>query len=158
MRAVRPLLVFAALLLAACPAAPPSTDTAADEQAIRAQVDVLNQAIASQNDSLIGALYTEDAVLLPPGMRRVNGREQIRAFWASLWSMKPTLTMTPVTITISGDLAIEEANYLWTIPTAAGGQEKEEGKSLVTWRRSGNSWVIVQNMWNADSRATVVTK
>jgi len=158
MRAARPLLFAALLLLAACPPAPPSTDTAADEQAIRAQVDVLNQAIASQNDSLIGAMYAEDGVLLPPGMRRLNGRERIREFWASLWPMKPTLVMTPVSITISGDLAVEEANYLWTIPTAAGGEEREEGKSLVTWRRSGNSWVIAQNMWNADTRATVVTK
>lgn len=158
MRAVRPLLVVAALLLAACPATPPSTDTAADEQAIRAQIDALNQAIASQNDSLIGALYTEDGVLLPPGMRRLNGRERIREFWASLWPMKPTLVMTPVAITISGDLAVEEANYLWTIPAAAGGEEREEGKSLVTWRRSGNSWLISQNMWNADTRAEMVTK
>jgi uncharacterized protein (TIGR02246 family) len=150
--------LLAALLLAACPPAPASTDTAADEQAIRAQVDVLNQAIASQNDSVIGALYAENAVMLPPGMRRVSGRVRIREFWASLWPMKPTLRMTPVTITISGDLAVEEANYLWTIPTAAGGEEKEEGKSIVTWRRAGNSWEIVQNMWNADSRAEVVTQ
>jgi len=150
--------LLATLLLAACPPAPASTDTAADEQAIRAQVDALNQAIASQNDSMIGALYAENAVMLPPGMRRVSGRERIRAFWAGLWPMKPTLTMTPVTITISGDLAVEEANYLWSIPTAAGGEEKEEGKSIVTWRRAGNSWEIVQNMWNADTRAEVVTK
>jgi uncharacterized protein (TIGR02246 family) len=150
--------LLAALLLAACPPAPASTDTAADEQAIRAQVDALNQAIASQNDSAIGALYAENAVMLPPGMRRVNGRTRIREFWAGLWPMKPSLTMTPVTITISGDLAIEEANYLWSIPTAAGGEEKEEGKSIVTWRRAGNSWEIVQNMWNADTRAEMVTK
>ena len=150
--------LLAALLLAACPPAPASTDTAADEQAIRAQVDALNQAIASQNDSVIGGLYAENAVMLPPGMRRANGRGQIRQFWAGLWPMKPTLTMTPVTITISGDLAVEEANYLWSIPTAAGGEEKEEGKSIVTWRRAGNSWEIVQHMWNADTRSTVVVQ
>jgi len=151
-------LLFACLLLAACPPGPPTTDTAADEQAIRALVDGMNQAVAAQNDSAIAALYAENAVLLPPGMRRSTGREDIRVFWQGLWGMKPTLTMMPVTITISGDLAVEEGNYMWSVPLAKGGEEKEDGKVLVTWRRTDTSWAIVQHMWNADTRAEVVTE
>ncbi len=155
-RSLRAGALLACLLVAACPPAPPSTDTAADEQAIRALVEGMNQAVSAQNDSAIAALYSDKGILLPPGMRKVTGRENIRAFWKGLWGMKPSLTMMPVTITISGDLAVEEGNYMWSIPLANGGEEKEDGKVLVTWRRTDTSWEIVQHMWNADSRAKPV--
>jgi uncharacterized protein (TIGR02246 family) len=148
----RVALALCCLLLAACPPASPSTDTAADEEAIRALVGSWNAAIVSQNDSLIGTFYAEDGSLMAPGMRKIAGREGVRAFWAGLWGMKPSLAMVPVSITISGDLAVEEATYLWSI-TGAAGEEKEEGKSLIVWRRAGNSWQVVQHIWNPDHRA-----
>lgn len=144
-------LALSCVLLAACPPGATSTDTAADEQAIRALVDNWNAAIISQNDSLIGSLYADDGSLMAPGTRKVSGRANVQAFWAGLWGMKPSLAMIPVSITISGDLAVEEATYIWSI-TGAAGEEKEDGKSLIVWRRAGNSWQVVQHMWNPDRR------
>jgi uncharacterized protein (TIGR02246 family) len=152
MRLPRPLLL-AALLLAACPAAPPSTDTAADEQAIRALAESWNAAIVSHNDSLIASFYAEDGSILPPMMRKVSGRDNVRAFWTGLWGMNPSLSMMPSSITMSGDIAIEEGTYIWSI-TGAAGEEKETGKVLIIWRRAGNSWQVVQHMWNPDHRPT----
>jgi len=145
----RVALALCCLLLAACPPTSTSTDTAADEQAIRGLVDNWNAAIVSQNDSLIGSLYADDGSIMAPGMRRVSGRAAVRAFWAGLWGMKPSLGMVPVSVTISGDLAVEEATYVWSV-TGAAGEQKEEGKSIVVWRRAGNSWQVVQHIWNND--------
>lgn len=147
----RVALALCTLLLAACPPAAPSTDTAADEQAIRVLMDNWNAAIVSQNDSLIASLYADDGGLMPPGARKVTGRANVRAFWQGLWGMKPSLAMVPVSVTISGDLAVEEATYIWSI-TGAAGEEKEEGKSLIVWRRAENSWEVVDHMWNPDHR------
>lgn len=148
----RVALVLLCVLLAACPPAAPSTDTAADEQAIRTLAENWNAAIVSHNDSLIASFYAEDGSILPPAMRKVTGRENVRAFWTGLWGMNPSLAMVPVSVTISGDLAIEEATYIWSVAGAAG-EEKEDGKSLIVWRRAGNSWQVVQHMWNPDHRA-----
>jgi uncharacterized protein (TIGR02246 family) len=148
----RVALALCGVLLAACPPAGTSTDTAADEQAIRALVDNWNAAIVSQNDSLIGSFYADDGSLMAPGMRKVTGREGVRAFWKGIWGMKPSLGMVPVSIAVSGDLAVEEATYVWSV-TGAAGEQKEEGKSIVVWRRAGNSWQVVQDIWNSDHLA-----
>ncbi len=148
----RPTRAFAALALAFCLGCPPtstSTDTSADEQAIRALADSWSSAIASQNDSLISTFYADDAVVMPPGMARITGRQNIRPFWARIWALKATLTLTVVSIRVSGDLATEEENWNWTMPSPQG-EMKDHGKSLIVWRRAGNSWQVVNDIWNSD--------
>ena len=148
----RPTHAFAVLALALCLGCPPtstSTDTAADEQAIRALVDSWNGGLASQNDSLIAALYADDAVVMPPGMPRITGRQNIRDFWARIWPMKASLTLAIASIRVSGDLAVQEDDWTWTMPSAQG-EVKDHGKALVIWRRAGNSWQVVQDIWNSD--------
>ncbi len=148
----RPTRMLVAVALAFCLGCPPtatSTDTSADEQAIRALVDSWNGGLASQNDSLIAALYADDAILMPPGMPRVTGRQHIRDFWARIWPMKASLTLAIVSIRVSGDLAVQEDDWTWTMPSAQG-EVKDHGKALVIWRRAGNSWQVVQDIWNSD--------
>lgn len=140
----------AALLcvLAACTPAT-STDTAADEQAIRAVLDSWNQALTSANDSLLASFYAPSATMMPPGIPKTTGRENIRAFWASLWPMKATLTMSAGTFLISGDVAVEEGTWTWNLPMP-GGSQQDHGKYLHTWRRIEGTWLIVHNIWNSD--------
>jgi len=148
----RPAHALAALALALCLGCPPtatSTDTSADEQAIRALVDTWGNGIASQNDSLISTLYADDAIVMPPGMERITGRQNIRPFWARIWPLKATLTLTVVSIRVSGDLAVQEDNWTWTMPSPKS-EVKDHGKSIVVWRRAGNSWQVVQDIWNSD--------
>ena len=148
----RPTHALAGLALTLCLGCPPgaaSTDTAADEQAISAIFDSWTGAVASQNDSVIATLYADDAVLMPAGMPRVTGRQNIRGFWAQLWPVKATLTLTLVSIRVSGDLAVQEDNWTMSVPTPQG-EVKDHGKALVVWRRTGNSWQVVHDIWNSD--------
>jgi len=156
----RPFLALAISLAAACNGgakAPAPVDTAADEAAIRAIDTNWNAWLAAQNDSAIGAIYAADAVLMPPNMPRVSGAEAIRGFWAGLWPIKATLALTPVTIRVSGDWAIEEGNWTMSIPAPAG-EQKDNGKYLVSWRKDAGTWHAVQDIWNSDNPAPAPAK
>jgi ketosteroid isomerase-like protein len=83
-------------------------------------------------------------------MPRVTGTENIRQFWAQIWPLKATLTITPATVRVSGDLAVEEGNWTWSAPSPTGDQ-KDNGKYLVSWRKTDGKWRIVQDMWNGDN-------
>jgi uncharacterized protein (TIGR02246 family) len=127
------------------------SDPKAGEQAIRQLVTSWNGYLASQNDSAIALLYADDAVLMPPAMPRVTGRENIRRFWAQIWPLKATLTLTSASIRVtrSGDWAIEEGDWTWSAPSPTGDQ-RDKGKYIVTWARIGDSWKAVQDIWNSD--------
>jgi len=148
-----PLFVLLATL--ACAPAQ-STDTSADDQAIRGRVDAENSALASQSDSTIASIYAADARMLPPNMPRLTGRDSVRKFFAGIWPMKASLSFATVTLHVSGDWAIEEGNYTWTMPAPVAGAPpiNDHGKYLATWRRSGTTWEIAQDIWNSDLPAS----
>ncbi len=126
-----------------------ATDTKADEAAIREIDTNWNTWLTTQNDSAISAIYAADAVLMPPNMPRVMG-DGVRKFWAELWPMKASLHLAPGTIVVSGDRAVEEGNWTFAVPTPAG-EQKDNGKYLVIWRKTDGKWHAVQDIWNSDN-------
>jgi uncharacterized protein (TIGR02246 family) len=145
----RSTLLLLSLAALACAPAATSTDTAADDQAIRAAMETLNQGITGQNDSLTASIYAEDAVMMPPGATKVTGRANIRAFWATVWPLRATLTITPAAITVSGDWAYGEGTWTWTAPVT-GGEQRDHGKYLDVWHRIDGNWSMVRDIWNSD--------
>lgn len=139
---------FVALFMVACTPAG-STDTAADDQAIRAAVETINRAVAEQNDSLAASVYAEDAVVMPPGRERVVGRAAIRAFWAEDWPLKGVLTLTPTRIQVMGEWAFTEGDWAWTMPTPTG-EQRDHGKYLDVWHLVDGTWSITHDIWNSD--------
>jgi uncharacterized protein (TIGR02246 family) len=143
------------LFLLACAPSPEATKAAADaaakagEAAIRAIDVAWNAALVAQNDSAIGAIYAADAELLPPDMPRVTGTAAIRQLFAGMWMLKAKLVLEPVSIRVLGEWAIEEGNWTFSVPTT-GGDTKDHGKYLVTWRQEGGQWRAVQDIWNSD--------
>lgn len=147
---VRPLVLSVLILAAGCARPAASPDTTADEQAIRDLVTAWNGYLTAKNDSALAALYAADAVLMPPNMPRVTGAENVRAFWAQIWPLNATLTLTPASVKVAGALAIEEGNWTWSAPTPEG-EQKDNGKYLVTWRKQDGQWKVVQDIWNSDN-------
>lgn len=135
----------------ACAPATPVADPKVVDTEIRAMVTNWNGYLSGQNDSAIAALYADDAVLMPPAMPRLSGRENIRQFWAQIWPLKARLSLTPLSVKVakSGDFAVEEGNWSWSAPTPAGDQN-DHGKYLVTWVKSDKGWQVVQDVWNSD--------
>lgn len=152
MRMVARLATLAVLALTlACNATAPPADLAREEAAIRRLVTDWNGYIAAQNDSAIAALYAADGMMFPPGEGRVSGPAPIRSFWAQLWPRKAALTLATVGVKVapSGDLAVEEGNWSFTMPSPTG-EVKDHGKYLLVWTRATGSWKVAQDIWNSD--------
>lgn len=150
-RAFRIVTLSAVAASAGCAPAAPKVDTAAIEQTIRQEVKTWNGYLAAGNDSAVAALYTEDAVLMPPNLARISGRASIRQFWAQFLALKVTgeISTTSVQVASSGDLAVEAGTYHLTVPTP-GGPQTDTGKYLVSWTRGSDGWHVVWDIWNSD--------
>jgi ketosteroid isomerase-like protein len=156
-------LAATALALAACkPAATPPPDTTA---AARTAIDAANAnwprlTSTSHADSLAD-LYTADAVMMPPNMATVHGRDSIRAFFTVMNSTKGiTLALKAVAVWGSGDAAIEQGR--WTFTWAADAKRPpgvppvDSGKYLVRWVQQNGKWLMAQDIWNSDTPAPMM--
>ena len=150
-------LAATALALAACsPAASPPPDTSA---AAKTAIDATNASwarltTAGHSDSLAD-VYTADAVMMPPNMATVHGRDSIRAFFATMNSMKGiTLALKSESVWGSGDAATEMGRWTWTWAAKAtrppGVPPVDSGKYLVRWVQQNGKWLIAQDIWNSD--------
>ena len=100
-------LAATALALAACkPAAAPPPDTsAAAKTAIDAADATWARLTATGHADSIADFYSADATMMPPNMAPVHGRDSIRAFFATVNVVKPTLAIRSVSVWGSGSAA-----------------------------------------------------
>src|SRR5438045_7971661 len=86
---MRPLQTLPILLVAAlgCQAAPPPDTTAEAKQAIDAANASWARLTAAGHADSLAQYYHPNAVILPPNMPPVHGRDSIRAFFAVLNTM-----------------------------------------------------------------------
>jgi len=149
-------LVFALSLtiaLAACQPTAPKVDPAAEEQAIRTQVAVFNAGVRAYDEAAIASVYAPDAVLLPPNQARLVGTAAIEQMFAGMEPLKATMVVTPVTIVISasGDLAVEEGTWTYSMPNADGTTFQDNGKYLVAWKKVNGTWLTQFDTWNSSN-------
>ena len=155
MPARRILSCLAVAAVAACaqpaPPAPPKADQAAIEKEIKDQVAAWNGYIAAQNDSAIGAFYTDDAVLMPPNQPRMTG-PAIRGFFAGMWVIKPTMVLSTDKVVASdaGDVAVEEGSFKLSYAGADGKPIEDTGKYIVIWKKTDKGWKVVRDIFNTD--------
>ncbi len=108
------------------------------------------QAVAAGDADAIAALYTENAVILPPDSPPITGRAAIREYMAGLVAAGiDGVDIETVEVVRFDDMAVERAN----LTISVGGEVVEEGKSLVLWRLVGDEWLYVRDMWSANAPA-----
>ncbi|MCA9736400.1 MAG: DUF4440 domain-containing protein [Gemmatimonadota bacterium] len=129
--------------------APSSTDPAADSAAIVAASRAFSDAYVDGDTARLAELYTEDALVLPPG-RTVQGRAAIqRYFGPGPRRANLAHAMTSERLDVQGDLATDvgEWSNTWRI-----GEEEAQtasGRYLVVWRRGPDGrWRMVYDMWH----------
>jgi uncharacterized protein (TIGR02246 family) len=140
-------------VLAGCQPAAPKVDTAADEQAIRAQVEAFNAAVARYDSAAVTALYAQDAALLPPNQERLEGPAAIQQFFAGMRQLNASMVIAPTVIVVaaSGDIAMEEGTWTFTMPMADGSTFSDNGKYLVAWKKIDGTWLMERDIWNSDN-------
>jgi uncharacterized protein (TIGR02246 family) len=146
------LAVGTALALSACaPSAPPATDTAADEAAIKAATRTWLEAYNAGDVEKIVALYTDDAVLMPPHAPVANGHAGIRAFLtadtAGAKAAGVKLVPGASTAGVAGDTGWESGTY--TV-TNASGAAVDSGSYLSVSRKSNGKWLYYRDTYNSD--------
>ena len=142
-----------ALLAFAFACRPPNT-TAAAKQAIDAANANWARLTAAGHADSIADLYHQNGVLLPPNMAPAHGKEAIRAFFAEMNALKPTLTLRSDSVWASGPSAVEVGrwHFAWPAgtPRPPGVEPADSGKYMARWVNENGRWLMVQDIWNSD--------
>src|SRR3989441_1427831 len=156
---MRPVHRLAFLLVATlgCQAAPPPNTTPEAKHAIApAKATGARWPAAGHADSL-AQYYHPNAVILPPNMPPVHGRDSIRAFFAVLNTMSsppPVLTVRADSVWASGPMAVDLGRWRFAWPAAAkrppGAPAVDSGKYIVRWVSDNGRWLMAQDIWNSD--------
>lgn len=136
-------------ILAACLgflAAPALAQTKADIQKLD---DQFAAAFNMGNSAAVGAMYTQDAYLLPAGGKMVKGRAAIEAFWKEQIANIQDVKCTALDVKPLGGSAAREigtCNFMTKKPPL----EEVEVKYAVVWQKEGGKWKLLQDIWNMD--------
>lgn len=158
------VLVCAAGLALACETQEPATeqgsettpvaDPAAAREAIAAVDQAWENAATAADAAAIAALYTSDAIVLPPGASRVEGTAAIQEMFgpwltdAGISSV--SLDSDVITVSSAGDMAHAVGSYAITGMGPDGSEYTENGKYVEVLRNVDGEWKIAVDIWNAD--------
>jgi ketosteroid isomerase-like protein len=107
---------------------------------------------AGEPDRIV-ALYSEDAIVMPPDAPSVTGDAALRSFLADDIA---TTKKAGLTLVINGDDEADTSGDLgWHRGTFkvvnAGGGSMGTGKFLEIWQRQQGKWRITHDIWNNDA-------
>jgi ketosteroid isomerase-like protein len=151
-------MVASVAVLTACTSAATS-DTTADQAAIRGAAHVWYEAFNNGDAAAVAALYADDAVLAAPNVPAVKGNAAIRDLIATdidtFRSSGLTVTQGATSdVGVSGDVAW--LSDTWTV-TDKNGATVDVGKALTIFQRRGGKWLMIRDTWNSDGPILIHT-
>jgi len=126
-----------------------------DEKARLLQRDAEWAAVAGQGRDVdrIVSFWTDDAIVLPPGLPAVAGTAALREYVQSslqIPGFRITWTSTDVRFSPDGKLAYMFSRNAVTVSDADGNPAKTTGRAVTVWRRdAGGEWRCAVDIWNA---------
>ena len=148
--------------LAACAPAAQEPELAAEEPP-RTEADmeainkVLEQEVAAINAGDVEAfvaLFTDDAVLMPPGDPAGIGTQAVRSWTQELFDQFTVqYTATSEEIVVAGNWAFQRLSITLTLTPVAGGDPIQlNAKGIHICQRQGDgSWKLTRDIWNDDN-------
>jgi uncharacterized protein (TIGR02246 family) len=136
------LLVLGTILCAS----PAAGQSKADVQKLD---DALAAALNKTDATAVANFYAEDAILLPPGMARIQGRNAIKKFWNNTLTSLSEVKLMADEVEAMGPSAAQEIGH-FTGTVKAKEPEKVSGKYVILWRKVGPDWRIGTDIWNFD--------
>ena len=99
----------------------------------------------------VAAMYSEDAMILPPDGETVQGRPAIEALWkGTLDSGVKSIAFTVLDVHSSGDFAVEVGKADLKIQPANQPESSQTVKYVVVWKREkGGVWKLFRDIWNS---------
>lgn len=147
------LLALSATLLAQEPACSSSPQAVKQAAAIAQQGYARWIAATQKHDSQADAdLYTEDAVVLPPGQAPVMGKGAILEFYKKFNADPATLVdeaFTPRALLACPDMIVDVSEFTGHVDVPGKGLIAFHGKNMVVWRKDKDgAWKLQRDMWS----------
>jgi uncharacterized protein (TIGR02246 family) len=119
-----------------------------------ATIQALNDRLAASfngGDGVrIAAMYTDDALLMPPGGKLAKGRDDIAKYWNTAARTVTDSKLTAVTAKVVGDTDAQEAGS-FTARTRGAHPRDTAGKFVILWRKVGDDWQVAADIWNTNN-------
>ncbi|MBW3671638.1 MAG: SgcJ/EcaC family oxidoreductase [Acidobacteria bacterium] len=142
------------ILVAGCTTtAPDPVDArAAIERNAAAWGDAVNR---GDLDTLVD-LYTQDALLMPPGSESLRGRTGVRQFAQGFSTYSPRdVALTVEEVEVCGDTAYEVGSYSMSLQPPGQNRFTDRGKYIVVWKRGADGmWRIHRDIFNSNTPPT----
>ncbi len=143
------IFLFGIMALIACAPPPEEIDFEAIKSAIGEQNAKFTEAVSTGDTATLASLYTEDAVLLPPGSDYIKGRDAIQQFHAEeLKRGEQTPVFTTESINGTNDLVYETGKYDWTLTLEDQADTTMHGNYMVIWKKVEEVWMVHVDIWN----------
>ena len=146
--------LFLLALSTACQTQATSDTRAADDTALRKLDDEWSKAAGSRDVEKTISYYSDDAIVMPPNIPTLTGKEPIRSLWKSMLdspSFSGGWKVTKVEVAQSGDLAYVSGNYEFNEKDDGGKPITDKGKYLEVWKKqSDGNWKCVADMFSSD--------
>jgi uncharacterized protein (TIGR02246 family) len=142
-------LVFCATLSSCTRHDNRSTNVRQIEAVSNARAEAFNKSDAQT----IASYFTEDCVLMAPNKPATKGREQVRAYYQSIFdAFSPELKSGYDEVSVSGDLAYGRGFATVKLTPKNGGPPTVSAAKYlnILRRQSDGSWRTTHDIWNAD--------
>ncbi len=152
--------VLAALFVLAASGCAPQVDTMADQAALGNVAEQYSAACGAGDAAALTALFTDDAVWMPPNQPAKVGKEVIEDQYRALFDqLTCELELNQEEIAVAGDWAFDRTSYTVTLsPKTEGEPVKDRGKYINIYRRQPDgTWKIAAHIWNSDLPAAATT-
>jgi uncharacterized protein (TIGR02246 family) len=141
---------FAVGLVALALALPLPAFAQTGEADLRAQIEKVDRAWEKANNAgdaaALTALYTKDAVVMPPGADPVSGTKAIQAMFTADVAQGAKMALTQKDVTGFGDYALETGSF---VATSKDGKHLDHGSFMTFLKKEGGSWKIYRDTWNS---------
>ena len=156
------LLVVFLFLLSISTACRSGATSATDEATLRKLDDEWSRAAGSRDVEKTISYYSDDAVVMPPNIPTLTGKEPIRSLWNSMLgspSFSGGWKVSKVDVARSGDLAYVSGNYEFNEKDNSGKPLTDKGKYLEIWKKqTDGSWKCVADMFSSDLPAVAAVE
>jgi len=125
------------------------------EEQVRRTVEDTNRifgdSVRRGDAAAVSALYTEDAILLPPNSDMIKGRSSTHGFWNGAINMGvKDAVLTTVELIDLGDMVHEVGNYALKIQPEGQAASEDKGKYVVLWKKMPDgSFKLHRDIWNS---------
>jgi ketosteroid isomerase-like protein len=143
-------IVIAILAIAACAPAPQG-QTDADYAAIAAAESEFGAAMNAGDMARVAAIYSDDAVLMPPNLPAVHGRLAIQEFLATFPPVGDYKLVAGETKGGAGLVTVRGQYSMNLMLPGTSAAVADTGKFIEVWlKQADGTWRLAWDIWNSD--------